>query len=65
MRISLKLSDFINSKYHKETLDFFCGILLSKLRQDFLVLSDDGNDCRSLAQGTSFNYLMSKGKNEI
>ena len=66
MRISLKLSDFINSKYHKETLDFFCGILLSKLREDFLtLLKDDGNDCQSLAQGSSFNYLMSKGKNEI
>lgn len=59
MRISLKLSDFINSKYHKETTDFFSGVLLSNLRPEFFDYE------YVLETPTPFNYRMGAGRKEV
>ena len=59
MRISLKLDDFINSEYHKETTDFLSGVLISDLYPgiwnfDYLT-----------GIPTPFDYYISAGKKEI
>jgi hypothetical protein len=59
MRISAKLSDFINSKYHKETLDFLSGILLSDLHKECW----DYNIVTNIV--TPFSYLVSRGRTEL
>ena len=59
MRISAKLSDFINSKYHKETLDFLCGILLSDLNKEIW------NYRQIISISTPLSYLVSRGRTEL
>lgn len=61
MRTSLKLSEFINSKYHKETLDYLCGINICHLNKEFL----DFERTLEYVKRQPFDYLLGIGKNEM
>ena len=59
MRVKVKLRDFINSKYHRESTDFLDGILISHIRLK------EAREKYGVDKLTIFPYSIARGKSEV